>query len=112
MIKHYIFSTLLIFLVACSPAFAVTPVDNAIIGAGNILLNPGFESGSSQWTASGGSFAIATSGSNLLNGKASATWDSNGAAQTLTSGYVTIPNGLKGTNGEFACKIMTPSGTT
>lgn len=103
---------LLSLLLVSSTAFgALSDVDKAQAGATNILTNPGFENGKASWTASGGTLAVATSGSNLLLGKSSVTWDSTAASQTLTSDYVTISNGLKGTNGEYGCKIMVPSGT-
>ena len=80
-----------------------------------IISNGGFEngkgSGSGKWTASGGTFAIATSGSNKLIGNASATWDSNGASQTLSLASTVIPNGLAGTSGIAFCTILTPSGS-
>lgn len=77
----------------------------------NYLQNGGFESGKAGWTVSAGTISIATSGSNLLTGKASAVWDSGGAAEVLSSEYLVIPNGLKGRNGEVSCVIMSPSGT-
>lgn len=81
----------------------------------NLLKNGGFEngkgSGTNLWTASAGSFAIATSGSNLLTGKASATWDAAASADTLTYSSLTIPKGLYGKSGVFTCSILTPSGT-
>lgn len=79
----------------------------------NILesKNPGFENNKAGWTASGGTFAIVTSGSNILTGARSATWDSGSAAQTFTSSAITIPNGLVTRSGVAQCKIMVPSGT-
>jgi hypothetical protein len=72
--------------------------------------NPGFENVKTGWTASGGTFAMGSSG-NILIGAASATWDSGSASQTFSSTSVTVPNGLKGGNGLFQCTIMVPSGT-
>lgn len=78
----------------------------------NIIVNGDFELGSaSNWTASGGSLADATSGTELLDGAVSATWDSGSAGQTLSSDSVTIPKGLYGNNGLAFCKIRTPSGS-
>lgn len=79
----------------------------------NVLaaFNGGFESGTAKWTASGGTFAAVTSGSNLLEGKGSTTWNSNGAAQTLTSQAVTVKNGYFGRNCEASIVTQTPSGT-
>lgn len=92
--------------------------DKAFIFSKNILKNPGFEPsrGNSgritlDWTASGGSFSAVTSGSNLLVGSGSVTWDSSAAAQTLSSGAVTIPNGLYGRTTAAGCLIKVPSGT-
>lgn len=79
----------------------------------NVLaaFNGGFESGTAKWTASGGTFASVTSGSNLLEGKVSTTWNSNGAAQTLTSQAVTVKNGYFGRNCEASITAQVPSGT-
>lgn len=96
----------------CSVAFAaLNDVDKQEVFAKNILKNGGFENGKAGWAASGGTFATVTSGTNLLTGKVSATWDSSGAAQTLSRASIEIPKGLYGKNGVAACKIQTPSGT-
>lgn len=101
----------LTFFITSLAHAALTDLDRSEIMIKNILTNAGFESGKGGWTASGGSFAIATSGSNLLTGKASATWDSGSSGQTFTSAAITIPNGLYARNGFAQCKILTPSGT-
>lgn len=85
-------------------------VDKQAVWGRNVLANGGFENGKAGWTASGGTFALVTSSTNLLTGKVSATWDSGSAAQTLTA-VATIPQGLYGKNGVLACKTQTPSGT-
>lgn len=80
-------------------------------GAGGINLlqdaNPDFEAGTTGWTASGGSFTVATSGANLLVGTRSAVFDSSAAAQTVTSTAITITSslapGLAGGNGFASC---------
>jgi hypothetical protein len=94
-------------------AFALTDVDRQELVNKNILMpfNPGFESGKSNWTASGGTFNSVTAGSNLMIGLGSATWDSSAASQTLRSKLVTIPKGLYGANGLIQCKVQVPSGT-
>jgi hypothetical protein len=89
----------------------VTSVTKQELFYKNLLDNPGFENGRARWTASGGSFSTVTSGSNLLVGRVSATWDASAASQTLTSTAVAIPNGLYGANGYASCRILTPSGT-
>ena len=73
--------------------------------------NPGFENGLATWVASGGSTAKVTSGSNLLDDKASMTWDASASGDWIRSQLVTIPNGLKGRNGLARIKTMVPSGT-
>lgn len=105
----YKFILVLLFSTTCFAT--LNDVDKAFVEHKNILTNPGFENGLSSWTASGGTFAVATSGTNLLTGKASVTWDSSSASQTLTSTAVAIPNGLKGKSGYAKCSILTPSGT-
>lgn len=63
----------------------------------NVLVNPDFESGIVQgWTNSGGTFAAATSGSNLLLGKTSAVFTASGSAQFVASAAYLVPNGLLG----------------
>jgi hypothetical protein len=80
--------------------------------SGNLLTNGGFELGSSSWTASGGTFGVSTTPTpaNVYEPSKSAQWDSNSAAQTLTSAAIAV-GGRAGTNGEFSCWIKTPSGT-
>jgi len=59
----------------------------------NIQGNPGFESGTSKWTASGGTFSTTTL---AFVGNKSGTWDASAASQTLCGDQVTIPDGLQG----------------
>lgn len=107
---RFFLSLLLIFQVNLTHA-TLNDVDKAILVPLNILQNPGFENGKSKWTASGGTFTTVTSGTNLLTGLVSATWDSSSASQTLTSTALTIPKGLYGKNGLAYCNIQVPSGT-
>jgi hypothetical protein len=89
-------------------------VEKAQIWPKNLHANGGFESGKGMWTASAGTFSIATNGTNLLTGKASGNWDAAAATNTLgpsSSQAYTIPKGLYGRNGVVACKFMVPSGT-
>lgn len=90
---------------------ALNDVDKAYLSSLNILKNPGFENGKQNWTASAGSFSHVTSGSNLLIGLGSVTWDAAASADTLSHSAIAIPNGLKGKNGVGYCSIMTPSGS-
>jgi hypothetical protein len=84
-----------------------------LIETGNyqLLKNPSFEATtySSNWTASGGTLAAATS-TNIFFGK-SATWDSSSASQTLTSDAITVPEGFKANNCEASIYVKVPSGT-
>ena len=88
---------------------ALSPLDKAEFLGRNILNNPGFESGKSQWSASGGTFATTTS--SPLEGSAMATWDSNAASQTLTSTAVAIPVGMRNQSGVVSCRMQCASGT-
>ena len=65
-------------------------------GGYNLLTsNPEFESGISQgWTNSGGSWAAASSGSNLLYGKGSGVFNSSTGSQYVRSDAYTLPAGL------------------
>ena len=104
----------LVLLFATLPVFgALTDFDRQEISFKNLLAakNGGFESGKANWTASGGTFTTVNSGSNLLVGKNSGTWDSSGAGQTLTSATITLEKGYYGRNCEGALLIQTPSGS-
>lgn len=103
----YLIGLLFIFSTANA---ALNEVDKAFVPFRNILINPEFETGKSPWTASGGTFALETSGSELLFGSISATWDSSSASQTLSPAAIAIPNGLKGKPSVAYCSIQVPSG--
>ena len=82
--------------------------------SGNLAANPGFEDGTSDWTASGGTTTATTNtlanvGSELLAYE----WDSSSAAQTLTNTAVTVTAaaGLASLNGVVSCRFKTASGT-
>ncbi len=107
---------LLVLLTVLNPMLAgaaLTDFDRQELAVKNWLApyNSGFESGKAKWTASGGTLAAVTSGTNLLVGKGSATWDSGSAAQTLTSQTITIEKGYYGQNCEAGIVAQTPSGT-
>jgi len=80
-------------------------------GAGGITIiadgNPDFEGGTGSWTASGGSFTIATSGSNLLFDLRSGVFNASAASQTLSNALVAVPNGLKNNSGVASCWFKT-----
>lgn len=92
-------------------AFALTDVDRQEFVYKNIIANPGFESGTGGWSAGADTITSVTSGSNLLFGKGSITWDSAGAGRILTHTAVTIPKGAYAANGLCSYLIQVPSGT-
>jgi len=67
-------------------------------GGGGVVLNanPGFEEGSTNWTASGGTFTINTTLANVGFGLQSGSWDPSAASQTLSGELVAVPAGLYG----------------
>ncbi len=95
---------------------SLTDVDRQEIVIKNLLnstKNGGFENDKYNWQSTGAgspAFAIATSGTELLVGKGSATWDSGGSSDVLQSPTVTIPKGYYGKPGVAYCLIRTPSG--
>jgi len=113
MMKNILSSILILgqILLVTPAKAALSESDRAILDVSKQLLkNPGFENGSSFWTASGGATATANATAKGT-GALGYDWDSNGAAQTLTSSSVTILNGLLGKNGTISCQIKTVSGT-
>jgi hypothetical protein len=80
-------------------------------GSFNYIENPGWEGNSNDWTASGGTYARTTTAAQIGSGAGAGGWNSNGAAQTLTSDAVAIYAGAYGQNGVVSCKFQTPSGT-
>lgn len=104
----------LIWLLLISfPAFALlSDVDKQERFTKNIIRNNGFENSKAYWTASGGSFTLATgSSAEVLTGKVSAIWDASAADQTFQTEAITIPKGLYGKNGVVGFKHQNPSGT-
>lgn len=96
-------------------AFGLIETDRQQIYPKNLLKNGGFENGLGAdghvWAASGGTLALISTGTNLLRGNGSATWDSNASGQTLSYSALSIPFALRGVQGVGICKIKTPSGT-
>lgn len=98
----------LIFLVPNMGLSALSELDRSIVERGkNLLKNPGFEGGISQWLSSGGSFTKNTTTSNVAYGNASAAFDASASSQTVTSTAVAIPAGLYGSNAVASCKFKT-----
>lgn len=73
--------------------------------SGQLLTNGTWDAVTTNWTASGGTYAAAAGGNIWLNG--GATIDFSSAAQTLCSDAVTAPIG----NIEIGLRVATPSGT-
>lgn len=76
----------------------------------NLILNNSFESDTSGWTASGGTFVRVTAAGNIIPpGIGSASWDPSATSQTLsyTATTVTSNDGLSGRNGVISCSIKT-----
>lgn len=78
----------------------------------NVIENFGFEATTynEDWTASGGVVAEAT-GTNIIFGEKSATWDASASTQTFSYASLAIGQGYKSNNCEGALFIQTPSGT-
>ncbi|MGL4557066.1 MAG: hypothetical protein ACRCV5_06165, partial [Afipia sp.] len=85
------------------------------VGAGgsttNLLENPGWESNTNDWTASGGTYTRTTTTANVGSGAGAGSWDSNSASQTLTADSITIPSGYYGAWGVASCRFKSASGT-
>jgi len=73
----------------------------------NKVVNPGFENGASNWTASGGSFTVTTTAADLAEGLRSAVFDASATAQTLSSSNYTIERGLRQNNAYAKCRVRT-----
>jgi hypothetical protein len=102
-----LFGFILGFVFAAStPALAaLSELDRASISATNKLGNPGAEQGKAKWTAAGGTFNAQTS--TKRSGASAFSWDSSGAAQTITSTAVTLPGG----NAAYSWWIKCATGT-
>jgi hypothetical protein len=89
----------------------------ALVGAGGVannqLANPDWNSVSTGWTASGGTYARTTTSGQKAFGAGGGSWDSSSASQTLTSGSVTITAGEGFVSANIAgyCKFKAASGT-
>jgi hypothetical protein len=77
----------------------------------NYVKNQGFENVKTNWTASGGTFAVVASGTGLTTGQASGDWDSNAAAQTLSNDSFLVSAGDASSIGVGSCRVKAASGT-
>lgn len=91
-----IFSLLL--LVTTTVVYGLNDTDKQLLPGVELLENGGFENGKARWTPSAGSFAIATSGVNLGNGRSSGLFDATATGQYLTGKQYAIPESLKSKN--------------
>jgi hypothetical protein len=107
------FKVLFGFLFAASSLAAVPPTsqESAYLNFKPILVNPGFENGSTKWTASGGTFTVTTTTADVGSGLRAGSWDSSSASQTLTSTAVAIPAGDYGANYEVSANLKCATGT-
>lgn len=83
-------------------------------GGQNTLANNSWESDTSNWTASGGTYSRTTTAANIIPpGVGAGSWDSSSASQALLSDSVTITSGdgLSGRNGVASCAFKAASGT-
>lgn len=62
----------------------------------NLLTNGDFEQGTTEWTASAGSFAVTTTAANVGGGLQSGSWTPAASTNTLTTDQKTILAGLYG----------------
>lgn len=79
-------------------------------GGQNLITNNSWENDTTNWTASGGSYARVTTAAHIVPpGVGSASWDASASAQTLTANTVTITanDGLSGRNGVMSCSVKT-----
>ena len=101
----------LLLLTGVTASAAQTPIEGQNFPSiSNLLVNAGFENGKYGWTASGGATATVNTTAKL-QGSYGYDWNSNGAAQTLLSQSITIPEHLKGKSGLAFCSIKTVSGS-
>lgn len=102
---------------ASRPVFDDGSVVKSMSGAGglyeggqNLITNNSWEYGTSNWTASGGSYARVTAAANIVPpGIGAASWDPSAGSQTLTANTVTITSndGISGRNGVLSCAVKT-----
>lgn len=80
-------------------------------GSQNRLANPGFEGGTTGWTASAGSFTASVSV--FSGGLQGGSWDDSASAQTLSGTAISLASGVgvAGRNGAFSCNFRCTSGT-
>ena len=71
------------------------------------IINPGFENGTTQWTASGGAFSATTTAADIGEGARAGSWNASAGSQTLSANTYTIERALRGANGYAKCEFRT-----
>ncbi len=106
-----IFALIASVLMITNPVLAqLTPVQQQSVPVTNLVPNAGFESGTAQWTKTGGSWSVVTSGPNLGIGTTSVCWTPSAAGQKLRSTAFNIPGILKNQGGIASISAKIPSG--
>lgn len=85
------------------------PVEQQFISWRNVLKNPGFENGKTNWTASAGTFT--SSSTSPGEGTFKGVWDASASTQTLSSETWTIIDGYFGQNGVCSVLLKASSGS-
>lgn len=84
---------------------------NGVFTYRNLIKNDGFEKGTRNWTASGGTFTVTTTAANIGDGSRAASWDSSAAGQTFCSDLASMPNANKNRTLEAGFSLKCASGT-
>lgn len=95
--KQFLITLSLLYMYMCAPAFAQQYVQKQETQITNILTNPGFESGKTGWSFSNPATVSTVSGTQALFGAMSLKFTPVASvATTISSGLITVPEGLKG----------------
>ncbi len=102
---------LLIMTLTATIAFGwnIPPADKeeAYLYYKNKTINPGFENGTTNFTASGGSFTVTTTAADVGEGARAGVFNASAASQTLSGTNYTIEKGLLGANAYAKCTFRT-----
>jgi hypothetical protein len=102
---------LLIMTLTATIAFGwnIPPADKeeAYLYYKNKTINPGFENGTTNFTASGGSFTVTTTAADVGEGARAGVFNASAASQTLSGTNYTIERALYGSNGYAKCEFRT-----
>lgn len=100
---------LMVLTAQVATAWNIPPADKeeAYLYYKNKIVNPGFENGTTNWTASAGTFSATTSTSDIGEGARAGSWNASAASQTLSANTYTIERALRGANGYAKCEFRT-----